>query len=104
MPAQGAGNATTNRRLRRDRGRIGHLWWMGRERADRAWPARAPARARQERRTSEGLPERAQRTVGVSASRRPDARDDRRVSRAATRLSAQREESRLVGERTGIAI
>ena len=70
---------------------------LGRQGAHRARPARAAARARQERRARQGLHERAQGALGVSASRRPHARDGRRLPRPQARLSAEREEASTGG-------
>src|SRR4051794_20831140 len=77
---------------------------MGRQGTNRKGTARPDARARQEHRAHQGLRERLQGAVAVSASRRTHAFDGRGISCPQARLPAQREEPRLLGVRPGLAI
>ena len=65
---------------------------------------RPAARARPQRRAHQGLRQRHEGAVGIPASRRPHRRDGRGLPGAQARLSAQREESRLLGQREGFAL
>ena len=76
---------------------------MGGEGAYRKRAARPAARARAQRRAHQGLRQRDERPLGISAPRRPHDGDGRSLPGAQARR-AQREEPRLLGEREGVAL